>query len=343
MLSGQRLASNAALREHYGVTAVTMCRATRQLVRDGYLRSVRRSGVFVAGSLPHQNRFGVVFHSHPASPADWTRLDDVIFSETGKGIPGLDCTFVHYFDIRGDFHGPDYVRLEADVATQRIGGLFFTSDPWQVYGASFLHDSLIPKAAPGKRSDMDTIEFVPAVDRAIEWLAVERRRRRVAHIWSSTVLGTAPEHRAGLMRLSQRCDLEVQPHWFQYADIYHPESARQIVQLLLAAPPDARPDALLVADDNLIGEVEKGILAAGVRVPEDLEVVAHCNFPQPAFTRLPVRRLGYDIRDMLCNVVQRFRAAGPDRAPAVIRLLPVWQEEFDTRWANGGASGAAAM
>jgi len=46
-----------------------------------------------------------------------------------------------------------------------------------------------------------------------------------------------------------------------------------------------RPDALVVADDNLVTCATQGIAASGVQVPGELDVVAHCNFPHP----LPAR------------------------------------------------------
>ena len=50
-----------------------------------------------------------------------------------------------------------------------------------------------------------------------------------------------------------------------------------------------------------------------MRVPDDCEVVAHCNFPWPTPSVLPVRRLGYDARRLLeegIAAIDRQRAGG---------------------------------
>ena len=64
-------------------------------------------------------------------------------------------------------------------------------------------------------------------------------------------------------------------------------------------PYNAGPDALLISDDNLVEHATAGLVAAGARVPEDVEVVAHCNFPWPTPSVLSVERLGYDAREVL--------------------------------------------
>ena len=40
-----------------------------------------------------------------------------------------------------------------------------------------------------------------------------------------------------------------------------------------------RPDCMLVSDDIVVDSVVAGILDAGLRVGEDIDVVAHCNYP----------------------------------------------------------------
>ena len=60
-----------------------------------------------------------------------------------------------------------------------------------------------------------------------------------------------------------------------------------------------RPDALIISDDNLVEHATAGIVAAGIGVPGDCAIVAHCNFPWPTPSALPMRRLGYDAREVI--------------------------------------------
>jgi DNA-binding LacI/PurR family transcriptional regulator len=75
--------------------------------------------------------------------------------------------------------------------------------------------------------------------------------------------------------------------------------ARALAHLMVRRAQSDAPDGLVIADDNLLEYATAGIVDAGVRVPADLEVVAHCNFPWPTPSSLPVRRLGYDVRELL--------------------------------------------
>ena len=63
--------------------------------------------------------------------------------------------------------------------------------------------------------------------------------------------------------------------------------------------PSQRPDGILIGDDNLVEYATAGLIDAGVKVPTEVEVVAHCNFPWPTPSVLPVKRLGYDVRECL--------------------------------------------
>jgi len=60
-----------------------------------------------------------------------------------------------------------------------------------------------------------------------------------------------------------------------------------------------RPDALIIGDDNLAEHVVQGLHDAGVRVPQDLDVIAHCNLPLVTRCKLAIRHLGYDVREVL--------------------------------------------
>jgi len=46
-----------------------------------------------------------------------------------------------------------------------------------------------------------------------------------------------------------------------------------------------------------------GIAELGVRVPGDLMVVAHTNFPYPTYSAVPAVRLGVDIRQLMNTVI----------------------------------------
>ena len=68
-----------------------------------------------------------------------------------------------------------------------------------------------------------------------------------------------------------------------------------LVHLAFVVQQPERPDGLIVTDDNLLTSASEGLLAAGVRVPEEVSVVALTNFPNLVPSAVPVTRIGFDI------------------------------------------------
>ena len=51
-------------------------------------------------------------------------------------------------------------------------------------------------------------------------------------------------------------------------------------------------------DDNLVPDATAGLVAADVRVPYDIEVVAHANLPHSTPSAVPARRIGFNVRQL---------------------------------------------
>jgi DNA-binding LacI/PurR family transcriptional regulator len=133
------------------------------------------------------------------------------------------------------------------------------------------------------------------IEKAFDHLA-SRGRRRIALILAPGLMGEFEEH---CRSAAAQRGLQIPPHLLQIVHQSCPVTARNLLHLLMRGRPEERPDGLFITDDNLVEEASAGIVAAGVRVPEELEIVAHCNFPWPTFSDLPMRRLGYDAREIL--------------------------------------------
>jgi DNA-binding LacI/PurR family transcriptional regulator len=129
-----------------------------------------------------------------------------------------------------------------------------------------------------------------------------------------------------------RHGMETRPHWRIEANHSVLRTVRTCASLLMMLPPDQRPDGLLVADDNLVEQATTGLIDANARVPHDIAVVAHCNFPWPTPSAVPVSRLGYDARDVMQQCIsiidQQRRGAVP---PVVTRINAVFGDEVVVR------------
>jgi len=68
-------------------------------------------------------------------------------------------------------------------------------------------------------------------------------------------------------------------------------------------------------------------VAAGVNVPADVEVVAHCHFPRSSPSMMPMKRVGFDTQQVMetaVNIIDMQRQGL--RAPAVTRISAVLEE-----------------
>jgi DNA-binding LacI/PurR family transcriptional regulator len=93
------------------------------------------------------------------------------------------------------------------------------------------------------------------------------------------------------------------------------------VQLLFRGATEDRPDGLIIADDHLVANAASGLMTAGIRVPADVTVVNHANFPEPRSANLPFTRIGFDIRQLMLEAVDLITAARQGRRPAQPRRI----------------------
>ena len=98
------------------------------------------------------------------------------------------------------------------------------------------------------------------------------------------------------------------------------------MRLMMRAGQTDRPDGLVITNDNLVDDAIAGLVAEGINVPDDLEVVAHCNFPWPPVKIMPIQRLGLDVRAVLrlgIDLIDRRRAG--KKIPKVVTVPAVWE------------------
>ena len=122
--------------------------------------------------------------------------------------------------------------------------------------------------------------------------------------------------------------MESREYWTQSTALPIAETARNAMHLLLHRGQAERPDALIILDDNLVEHATAGIQDAGLSVPNDIEVVAHCNFPWLAASRVPVHHLGYDVRQVLELCIASISSQRAGKTVATENLVPaLFQEE----------------
>jgi hypothetical protein len=291
---GAQLPRRDDLQEEFKVSRDTIQRVFDQLLADGFIVANGRGGTFVVERPPHLCRFALVF---PDPVAQWSRFWHALHREASALSQGGEREVVCFPDVAPHPDNRAFLQLQHDVRALRLAGIILASHPGDLVGSSILAEPRIPCVSimsgpplPGLPAIYPDLSSF--IDRSLDWLAA-RGRRRVGVL---TTPGYANDRlRAALAKRGMGSD----PRWFQGVEPAAAEWARNCVHLLMGAPAGQRPEALLITDDNLVEHAMAGVAAAGLRVPDDLDVVGHCNFPWPTPSMLPIRRLGYDAREVL--------------------------------------------
>ncbi len=337
--AGGRLPTRMELAERFQTTNVRVQKALDVLIEEGLVYSRGCLGTFVSETPPQARPYALTF------PSEAGELNScfyrTILSEARKRSGKGSFEVFHGIDVRRDL--PDYARLVERVQSHAVAGLIFGAYPRTLWDSPVVREPSMPKVIiqGGPPSDRlpsvypDTTLFLP---RAMEYLA-SRGRRRVAVITLVHVWGDRPAV-DDMQKLASQHGLMMRAEWLQGV---HAEAAfwgEQVGRLLFSPGRGPRPDALVITDDNLVPYVTAGLLAAGVKAPREVEIVAQANFPQPTPSALPATRLGFDIGRLLDLCLERIDQQRRGEKPALRTALPpVFEEELAERAKGQAVSG----
>ncbi len=308
---GQRLPTRRELATTFDATLVTIQKAFDILRDDGFVVGHVGRGTFVAEQPPHLFHFALVLHEQHFRSRYIRALREEIERRTARGPE----RFSVYLDIDPHAASPGQQRLMADIAAGRLAGCILDMHPSILGDNPLLADQAVPKVALVQKSQRPDIPAISADGRAwfrlaLDWLA-GRDRRRIA--W----LGLPNAGRGQLQILAEEAaarglDLDISPAWSQAVDYQYADWCVNAVAAIFQGPPATRPDALLIADDNLAEAAIAGLAAAGLRIPHDLDVISLNNFPLPLDVPAAVRQLGFSIVERIdvCLATLREMAAG---------------------------------
>jgi len=297
---GGRLPTRLELAKKYHTTPVTVQKALARLSRDGFIVARRSAGTFVAERLPYRHHYGLVFGN------DSGRFLNLLAQQARTVAQERGCRITQYHGIDPHVDTEDFQKLATDVHDHRLAGLIFAT-PYQTSGSPVLINPpppdwpALPRVGIASSSGVCHLPVIINLDqdsvvtRGLDDL-VAQGRHRVAVLTGAQVDQTCFERITASLAAH---DLIAPAKWVMGLTTTYPQLARRWIAAIFDGPPDQRPDGLLITDDNLVEDAVGGLLDCGLRVPTDVAVVAHANFPSPAPSVVPVRRLGFDVRDVL--------------------------------------------
>jgi hypothetical protein len=324
---GSRLPTRLEIEQKFGASTNTVQRALERLKRDGFVTANGRNGTFVSHAPPHLTRYGLVFPHLPQDLA-WVRFWTALSQEAIRVEHCGDLKLPQYFGVETHKDSPEVFELWRQVREHQLAGLIIAAPLPDFLNTPLWSEPGIPRALIGP---VPTVSDVPNVDldnasfvkKAAQYLRENGRSRpaRVIPMQSSAWLEM--EEKAWAAE-----GFESRPYWRQIAFPDEPISARLVTHLLMECKD--RPDSLVITDDNLVEQATAGLMASGVRVPEDITVVAHCNFPWPTPSLLPVKRLGFDARQVLRACIDLIDAQRRGEAvPDGVCIPALFEEEVE--------------
>ena len=325
-----RVITREKLCQQYDASSVTVQHALDQLTAEGFVIARGTRGTFVSDRPPHLNRYVLVSGFTPKSDnynLFWTAIENE--ARRLRQYGGVDIKVWH--SVENHIDNEPFQRLVADVKHHSLAGLIFLYAPFAYLRTPLLEGPVMPRVAfmePDARfPSVQVVQtvYTSVIERGLDYLAA-RGRRRVAMIMHQYLpVGGV----AWLQQAVAERGMIIEPHWMQFVSAGISLSANHCAQLLMNRSQSVRPDGLIISDDNLVEATSAGLVRAGVRVPEDLEVVAHCDFPSPTPSELPVKRLGFDARRVLrecINSIDAQRCGKKIGAPIIVQAI--FEEEL---------------
>ena len=295
---GAQLPHRTELEESFQVSKVTMQRVMNLLIEDGFIEATRRKGSFVADRPPHLSRYALAFQGTPGGSGLWTRFWMAMVNEASGRERQNGISIPLFYGVDGYAATPDAQRLALEIEQHRLAGVIYLPNPREP-DLTLLENIDVPGVAVQSGFDGSfscvTVDYQSFVVRALEWLRA-RGRHRVAFVCPADF---AESQGTWMQQQAVAHGFATRPYWTLGIGVESPGSARNCLHLLMNPAQTERPDALIITDDNLTEAATAGLLAAGVNVPAEMEIVGHANFPWKTPCLTETRRLGFDVRPIL--------------------------------------------
>jgi DNA-binding transcriptional regulator YhcF (GntR family) len=330
---GSQLPHRTELEEVFQVSKVTLQRVMNTLIADGFIDATRNKGSFVVERPPHLSRYALAFQGTPQESSTgnqhWARFWMALVNEAARRECQNNLSLPVFYGIDGHTDTNHYQKFVLEVEEHRVAGVIFVAAHPRLPDLSLLRRTGVPvvtiQCPPQEGIPCVVIDYESFVIRALQHLH-QRGRRRVAFICTSDF----SEYMGKFMQQQVTAHgMETRPYWIQGIEAETPTAARNCVHLLMAPVQPERPDALIITDDNLTEAATTGLLAAGIKVPRDIDVVGHANFPWKTPCVVETRRLGYDVRPLLGACLESIDVQRRGQyAPQIINMTAQFEDEL---------------
>lgn len=280
-------------------TSATVQHAMDILSREGFIYVNESRRTLVAMHPPHLYRFAMVFHDSPQGTAT-NRFFSLLAAEARhySGTAAEPRRISIHYGVENHVDNKEWQTLVNAVRMRSLAGLIFPENPFATgLAASPLGtEPGIPRIMLSpNQNGWGYVQLRSMHDKAISHLATQGCRR-IGVLTAFPYPSNFFEDVTTLIRVK---GMETRPCWQVAAPLTGAICARSIMNLLFQNNQVEKPDGLFISNDNLVEDALAGVVASGTRVPDQLQIVAHCNFPWPVVSAVPVTRVGYSSAEIL--------------------------------------------
>ncbi|HAI13388.1 MAG TPA: hypothetical protein DCM28_16895 [Phycisphaerales bacterium] len=331
---GDRLPLRTELAQQFNTSRVTVQKSFNDLIRDGFVVSKGKLGTFVANNPPCLNQYGLVLPYSPTHPY-WNGYYDALIQSLHELNEILDNQIQVYYGIDKPTD-ENYAVLYEDVKANRLAGLMFAETPHKLIVSGLMNEQSIPMVAVMYGESFPGLEHLlscgfdpPSAYELACKILKQQGCKRIGFIMLANARQT---FESIIQPILANNGLKYDPILSQSAHMEFPDEAGHVAQLLMALPPETRPDGLYICDDNLVSAVYRGLINAKVHVEEDLKIVSHCNFPIMPEKVLPATNVGFDIRQLLSTCLKRLEAKrNGDQSMEYIKIKAICSDHHTTK------------
>jgi DNA-binding LacI/PurR family transcriptional regulator len=209
-----------------------------------------------------------------------------------------------------------------------LAGLIFASNPQGLEQTPLVAQIGVPRVAlMSAMGDAQLpaiwFDYKSFLDRALDYLKARGRRRIAVLMFPRGWQELEDYAERGLVDRG----MKMEPCWILHFNVNDADAAVDTTRLLMHKHGPDSPDGLIIMDDNLADHALRGLVAAGVRVPEEVDVVIHANYPCTGPAVLPVKRLGFDLDETLRLCVSDLVRQRQSESVAPFTAMPARFEE----------------
>ena len=315
---GSRLPSQAALIKDFSASNVTIQNVMKSLAKQGYIYTRGNSGTFVSENPPFLRRIALLSPQDEPHEASFFHC----FIKRGKEVSKqLGCELELFAGYEGWKGFEDYQRLMEQMESGTLAGIIFAANPYVLKGTPLLEYPDIPRVAFMEGDNLSNIDSVwvdyrQLINRSLDYFR-KQGRKRIGIICPQVNLESYFD-----FSVFDAKGIEFFPYLIQGVALTSPFWAENVVRLMMALPKKTRPDCLLIADDNLVWHATKALREMNLKVPEDIAVVGHANFPDPLDSALPIPRMGFDLDECLRHCINTILARRKGETAKKRHILP---------------------